>query len=340
MERKEIKPPYLIFVGGEGDSEYAKTGAGIAKWRPEVCLGQLGVDKNAADLGLPKMTVEEASKAGARSLLIGVASVGGGIADEWLDYLVEAASLGMDIVGGIHQTMEDVPRLHEAAVKSGAKLINVRIPPKNLPVGNGRKRTGMRLLTVGTDCAVGKKYTALTLEKEMIDRGMNAEFRASGQTGIMISGKGIPIDSVVVDFVTGAAELLSPDNSEDHWDIIEGQGGILHPGYGAVSTGLLIGSQPDAFVVCHEAKRTQIRGWADFPLPSIKDVIERTCLIGALTNPNIKCVGISINTSKLQMGERESYLKRLSDEYGLPCIDPLKEGAHDIVENLKQTFSI
>jgi len=246
----EIKAPYLIFLGEETRKTYAKTGSGIVDWRPELCKGQLNLIENGLDLGLPRMSVEEAAAAGIKSLVIGTASVGGGIPDQWLETFENALLAGLDIVGGVHKKLNDIPRLVEAAKKSGSKLIDVRVPPANIPVGTGRKRTGKRVLMVGTDCAVGKKYTALAMERDMRKIGLNADFRASGQTGIMIAGRGIPIDAVVCDFLAGAAELLSPDNDADHWDVIEGQGGIFHPGYSPVSMGLLIGSQPDAFVVC------------------------------------------------------------------------------------------
>lgn len=331
----ELSAPYLIFLGSETSSTYAKTGAGLVEWRRELCKGQLLLPGGTVDLGLPHMTVVEAVEAGIKSLVIGTASVGGGIPDEWLDTLEEAAFLGLDIVAGVHSKLSDVERLSNAAAASGSRLVDVRIPPSDLPVGTGRKRRGNRILMMGTDCAVGKKYTALAMEQDMRNAGMHADFRASGQTGIMVAGQGIPIDSVVSDFVSGAAELLSPDNADDHWDVVEGQGGIIHPGYSAVTMGLLVGSQPDVFVVCHEAGRTHIKGWEGFPLPSIKEVIARTIEIGVLTNPEIACVGVSVNTSNLHSSEREKYLIDLSTQVGLPCVDPLKGGTMPIIQRLK-----
>ena len=154
----------------------------------------------------------------------------------------------------------------------------------------------------------------------------------------MIAGKGIPVDAVVTDFVSGAAELLSPDNDADHWDIIEGQGGIIHPGYAPVSMGLLVGSQPDAFVVCHDANREYIDGWDNFVLPTIEEVIERTIQIGKLTNTAIRCVGVSINTSQLNPEESKKYLDNLSKKIGLPCVDPLKDGTQEIIDFLIKTY--
>jgi len=329
-----LKPPYLIFLGDVTELTYAKTGAGLAQWRPDACAGQLSLVKPGLALGLPDMNVEQAIAANVGSLIIGTATVGGVIPESWLDTLIEAAEAGLDIVSGAHGRLQDNPRLAAAAQKSGARLVDVRVPPAGLPVASGKKRSGKRLLTVGTDCAVGKKYTALALHAALKNAGMDADFRASGQTGIMISGQGIPMDSVVSDFLSGAAELLSPDNSPEHWDIIEGQGAIIHPAYGAVSVGLLMGSQPDAFVVCHEAGRTHIAGWPEIPLVKIAEIILRTVAVGRLTNPAIRCVGVSVNTSALAPDTRATYLQNLERQLGLPCVDPLIEGVDDIIECL------
>ena len=330
----EIKAPYLIFLGGEVGRVYAKTGSGIVDWRPELCKGQMNFVENGLDLGLPNMNIDEAVAAGIKSFVIGTASVGGAIPEQWLGVMEKALEAGLDIVGGVHKKLNNIPRLVAAAEKSGARLVDVRVPPEKIPVGSGEKRSGKRIITVGTDCAVGKKYTALAVERDMKKLGFNVDFRASGQTGIMIAGSGIPIDAVVADFLSGAAELLSPENDHDHWDIIEGQGGIFHPGYSSVSMGLLIGSQPDAFIVCHEAGREVIGEWNGFPIPSVEQVIERTISIGSLTNKNIKCVGVSVNTSMLDDQGRVSFLSSLSKRVDLPCIDPLIDGTEAIISNL------
>ena len=334
MQPLELRAPYLIFLGSETDETYAKTGAGVAHWSPDKCVGQYHLEGGTVDLGLQEHSIESAAKAGAKSLLIGTALVGGGIPASWTEVLVEAMQHGMDIVAGVHTRLNDIEELATAAKECGVSLIDVRVPPKNLPVGNGKKRSGKRLLTVGTDCALGKKYTAMAIEQELRGQGRKATFRASGQTGIMISGSGIPIDAVVADFISGAAETLSPDNEPDHWDIIEGQGSIFHPGYAAVSMGLLMGSQPDAFVVCHQAGRTHIAGWPEFELPTIRDVIERTIEIGKQTNKNIRCVGLSINTSKLTDHEAKDFLESLENVFGLPATDPIRYGVQNIVKVL------
>ena len=340
MNTIDIRGPYLIFVGSETNLTYAKTGAGLVQWRPELCKGQLNMPGGTIDLGLPQLSISQSAKLGVRSLIIGTACVGGGIPEAWLDVLEEALLAGLDVVASVHTRLADIPRLVSAAKKSGSRLVDVRVPPANLPVGTGKKRAGKRLLMVGTDCAVGKKYTALQLEKDMKSCGMNADFRASGQTGIMIAGTGLPIDAVVSDFLTGAAELLSPDNADDHWDVIEGQGGIFHPGYCAVSLGLLVGSQPDAFVVCHEAGRNTFSGWEGYGLPSVKEVIERTTELGRQVNPDIRCVGVSINTSGMSDRARNAFLGCLSRKLELPCVDPLVHGTKDIIEKLNSAVAV
>lgn len=333
----ELRAPYLILIGDVGDPLYAKTGFGIVQWRRNKVAGQLRFPGCPVDMGVPDMTVQQAQTAGVRSLIIGVAPVGGVIPPSWWKVIEEAAAAGLDIVCGLHLRLGDYPAVVAAAGKSGARLVDVRVPPKNLPVGTGRKRSGKRVLMVGTDCAVGKKYSALALQQAMVESGMQATFRATGQTGIMLAGTGIPIDAVVSDFVSGAAELLSPDNVEDHWDVIEGQGSLFHPGYAAVSLGLLHGSQPDAIVLCHEANRTEIGEWEGFALPGVVECIDMNIAAGRLTNPAIRCAGVSVNTSSLAPGMRAKWLAELSAETGLPCVDPLIDGMQAIVEELQVT---
>jgi uncharacterized NAD-dependent epimerase/dehydratase family protein len=310
----------------------------VAHWRREDCIGQFHLEGGTVDLGLEELSIEEAARRGAKSLLIGTAVVGGAISESWLDALEAALRNGMDVVAGVHTRLNDIPRLRFVSEETGSALIDVRVPPANLPVGNGKKRSGKRVLTVGTDCALGKKYTALALTDELKRQGADATFRASGQTGIMISGAGIPIDAVVSDFVSGAAEVLSPENDPEHWDVIEGQGSLHHPGYAAVSVGLLLGSQPDAFIVCTEAGREAIEGWPDFPLPSIDEVIERAVSIGSRTNPNIKPAGIAVNTSSLSEDQARDYLDALEARHNLPATDPIRFGIKTIASKLISEF--
>ena len=184
---------------------------------------------------------------------------------------------------------------------------------------------------------MGKKYTALALEREMRDRGMNADFRATGQTGVFISGRGISIDAVVADFISGAAEWLSPANDADHWDCVEGQGSLFRPSFAGVTLGLLHGAQPDAFVVCHEPTRTTMRN-VEAPISKIEDVIEQTVALGRLTNPEIRCVGIAVNTSALDEEAAKACLAETEAEHGLPATDPVRFGCASIVDRLVKEF--
>lgn len=332
----KLRQPYVIYIGDTKDTAYAKTGLGLVEWRRDICLGQLRHGPNCTDLGIRDVTIEEAAQNGAGSIIIGVAPSGGRLATTWLKDLVKAAESGMDIVSGMHEKLDAFPGLVAAAQRSGARLIDIRVPPSNLPIGTGVKRQGKRLLTVGTDCAVGKKYTALALERDMKARGLKANFRATGQTGIMIAGQGIPIDSVVADFISGAAEVISPaaDNT-DHWDLIEGQGALTNPSYAGVSLGLLHGSQPDALVLCHDPHRTHHLGSTSYGLVSIDEAISTNLLMARRVNANARFVGVAINSHAMTDTERNAFFQQCSDETGLPVVDPLLTGTGAIVDRIQ-----
>jgi uncharacterized NAD-dependent epimerase/dehydratase family protein len=325
-ERSASLGPYLLFLGDTVERGYAKTAFGLRDWVPDLCVGEFALAAATIDLGLPKLRPAEAVDRGARSLLIGVANTGGFIAETWIPALVEALEAGLDIVSGMHAKLARIPELRYAAERRGRRLIDVRTPPEDIPIATGLKRSGKRLLTVGTDCALGKKYTALSIARAFAERGVHADFRATGQTGIMIAGGGIPMDAVVADFAAGAAEMLSPDAPPDHWDIIEGQGSILHPAFSGVSLSLLHGSQPDAFVVCHDPTRKRLLGDEDFALPSIEEIIRLTIALGSRTNPNIRCAGVSLNTSSLTRDDADALCAAEAERLCLPVADPIRGG--------------
>lgn len=329
-----LPQPYLLFLGDVAEAGFAKTAIGLRDWAPELCVAEWSLPGCPISTGLPKMNPAQAHAAGARAVVIGVANGGGVILPSWLPALIEALDNGLDLISGLHQKLGDIPELAAAAERNGRQLINVRVPPRGIPVGNGRKRSGKRVLTVGTDCALGKKYTALALVRGLRDRGVDADFRASGQTGILIAGSGIPMDAVVADFSAGAAELLSPDAADDHWDVVEGQGSLFHPAYAGVTLGLLHGSQPDAFVVCHQPGRKHVLGYPDYPLPSIEDVIELTVQLGRRTNPAIRCVGVSLNTHGMSEEAALAACAEVTARLGLPAADPMREssGFEKVVE--------
>ena len=333
----QIAQPYLLFIGDVPDALAAKTAQGIVDWRPEWCLGQLRYPGCKADLGIKDLGVADARAAGARTLIVGAANAGGILPEHWVATIVEALDAGMDVASGLHVRLGSVPAIAEAAERNGRQLFDVRHSTQRFDTGKGTKRSGLRLLTVGTDCSVGKKYTALALEKAMRAQGFDADFRATGQTGVFISGRGVAIDAVVADFISGAVEWISPDAAPGHWDLIEGQGSIFHPSFAGVSLGLLHGAQPDAFVVCHEPTRQAMRG-VKHPLPSIQDVIDLTVRCGQLTNPQIRCVGIAVNTEALGESEARDYLAQLGDEHGLPACDPVRFGVEGIVARIAEEF--
>lgn len=322
----DLPRPYLLFLGDIAEPGYAKTALGLRDWSREHCIGEYGLP-GAVSIDLPRLAPREAYAAGARSLVIGVATPGGAIPEAWLPTLIEALEAGLDLIGGMHAKLNDIAPLCSVAARLKRRLIDVRTPPANIAVGSGKKRAGRRLLTVGTDCALGKKYTALALTRAFHTRGVNADFRASGQTGIMIAGGGMPMDAVVADFAAGAAEMLSPDNASDHWDVIEGQGSLFHPAYAGVSLALLHGSQPDVIVLCHDPSRDYVLGYPNYPVPDLREAIDLNLRLGARINPEIRCAGVSMNTSRLSEAEARKLMDAAAVELNLPIADPIRGGA-------------
>lgn len=333
----QIATPYLLFLGDVPDALAAKTAYGIKDWRPEWCIGQMRLPGCKADLGIPDLTLAEALAKGCRTLVVGVVNAGGVLPDHWIKEIVAAIEAGFDIASGLHVRLGAVPAIAEAARQRGSRLHDVRHSSETFPTGKGTRRPGRRLLTVGTDCSVGKKYTTLALEKGMRERGLDADFRATGQTGVFISGRGVAIDAVVADFISGAVETISPAAAPNHWDLIEGQGSLYHPSFAGVSLGLLHGAQPDAFVVCHEPTRTSMRG-VSHPLPTIRQVIDLTVQLGTLTNPGIRPVGIAVNTQALAEDEARALLDTLAAEHGLPATDPVRFGVESLVDRIVTEF--
>lgn len=333
----QIATPYLMFLGDVPDRLAAKTAFGIADWRPEWCVGQLRMPGCAADLGIPDLTLEEAVAKGCRTMVIGVANAGGVLPAHWVARVVAALKAGLDVASGLHVRLGALPEIAAAAEANGRRLHDVRHTSETFDTGKGTRRPGRRLLSVGTDCSVGKKYTVLALERGMRERGLDAAFCATGQTGVFISGRGVAIDAVVADFISGAVEWISPAAAPDHWDLIEGQGSLFHPSFAGVSLGLLHGSQADAFVVCHEPSRTTMRG-VRHPLPTIRAVIDLTVQLGSLTNPGIRPVGIAVNTQAMEEAAARALLAELAEAHGLPATDPVRFGVDGLVDRLVAEF--
>jgi uncharacterized NAD-dependent epimerase/dehydratase family protein len=327
-----IQTPYLLFLGDAADPLAAKVAQGIRDWRPDHALGQLRMDGCNADMGLPDMTLAEAKAAGVKTVVIGVANRGGVISQAWKKVLVTALEEGFDLASGLHNLLRDEPDLAAVAKATGRTLHDVRVPTVDYPIANGKKRRGKRMLAVGTDCSIGKMYTALCMDKEMQARGLKSSFRATGQTGILITGDGVPLDAVIADFMAGAVEWLTPDNDADHWDLIEGQGSLFHVSYSGVTLALIHGGQPDALVICHEPTRKHMRGLPEYSLPSIEAVRDMALALARVANPACVAVGVSINTQAMSEADAKAYLADVEQRTGLPATDPFRFGAGKLVD--------
>lgn len=329
-----IATPYLLFLGDAPDQLAAKVAQGIKDWRPENAVGQFRLPGCGADLGLKDLSLQEAFDAGAKTLVIGVANRGGVISAAWKKVLIEALELGFDLASGLHNLLRDEPDLVKAAAGNGRALHDVRVPSVDYPIANGKKRRGKRCLAVGTDCSVGKMYTAMAMDHLMRARGMKSTFRATGQTGILITGDGVPLDAVIADFMAGSIEYLTPDNDEDHWDLIEGQGSLFHVSYSGVTMALIHGGQPDALILCHEPTREHMRGLPDYQQPALDDLRDMALALAKVANPACQVVAISVNTQHMEDAAAKAYLSALENQLNLPATDPFRYGAEKLVDAL------
>lgn len=330
-----IKTPYLLFLGDAPDPLAAKVAQGIRDWRSENAIGQFRMEGCQADMRLPDMTLAEARAAGAETLVIGVANRGGVISPAWKKVLIAALEEGFDLASGLHNLLLDEPDLVAVAKATGRSLHDVRVPNVQYPIANGVKRSGKRCLAVGTDCSVGKMYTALAMDAEMKARGLKSSFRATGQTGILITGEGVPLDAVIADFMAGAVEWLTPDNDPDHWDMIEGQGSLFHISYSGVTMALVHGGQPDALILCHEPTRPHMRGLPDYEMPSLEALRDLALTLARQSNAAAQVVGISINTAAFGEDEALAYLAEVEKRMGLPAVDPFRQGAARLCDALE-----
>lgn len=329
-----IETPYLLFLGDAPDPLAAKVAQGIRDWRPEYALGQFRMDGCKADLGLPDMDLSQAKAAGAKTLVVGVANRGGVISQAWKKVLVTALEEGFDLASGLHNLLRDEADLAAVAEATGRALHDVRVPEVDYPIANGVPRSGKRCLAVGTDCSVGKMYTALAMDRSMQAMGMKATFRATGQTGILITGEGVPLDAVVADFMAGAVEWLTPDNDADHWDLIEGQGSLFHVSYSGVTMALIHGGQPDALILSHEPTRAHMRGLPGYELPTLEALRDMALPLARIANPKAQVVGISVNTKALSEDQALDYLEQTEKRMGLPTVDPFRQGADRLAQAL------
>jgi len=329
-----LRMPYLLFLGDAPDQLAAKVAQGVRDWRPERVVGQLRLPGCKADLGLPDMDMAAAAAAGAKTVVIGVANRGGVFSDKWKEVLLEALSQGFDLAAGLHTRLRDDPELMACAERHGRTLHDVRTPDRRYPIADGAKRAGKRCLTVGTDCSIGKMYTTLALDHAMRQRGAKASFRATGQTGILISGEGVPLDAVVADFMAGAVEWLTPANEPDHWDLIEGQGSIFHPSYSGVTLALIHGGAPDALILCHEPNRPHMRGLPDYQLPTLEQLRDLALPLAHIVNPACRAVGVALNTRAMDTEAARAECAEVEARLGLPTTDPYRFGADNLAAAL------
>ena len=330
-----LPSPYLLFIGNATDPLSIKMAKSAADWSPEMCVGEYSLPGCSVTTGLPAMTIEEGAEQGAKAFVLGFANSGGVLDPSLVASIITALEAGMDIINGLHDKLADIPEIAEKAQALGRRLIDIRHPTTKFKTGTGVKRPGKRLLTVGTDCSVGKMYTTLSLARGMQSQGIKATFRATGQSGILVAGEGVAVDCVVSDFISGSVEALCPANDDDHWDLIEGQGSLYHPAFAGVSLGLLHGSQPDALVICHALNRDHMRALPGRPLPSLEQVIEMNLTAARITNPDVKVIGVSVNTSSVSEDEALVYCNSVTEQLGLPCVDPIRHGVGALVEALE-----
>lgn len=329
-----IPAPYLLYLGHSADPLAIKTSRGVAMFRGEDCVGEFRHDDCPLTLDLPRMGMAEGVAAGAKTLILGIAGAGGKLGADLVADAAAALEAGLNVASGLHQRLRDEPRLVALAQERGLQLFDVRDPPPGLAVGKGAPRPGKRLLTVGTDCSVGKMVTTLALAREFQKRDMPADFRATGQTGVLIAGEGVAVDAVIADFISGAIEQLAPARTDDGWDLIEGQGSLFHPSFAGVSLGLLHGAQPSALVLCDEPGRPHMRGIPGRALPGLAECLEANLAAARLTSPDVQAVGICLNTSGMDADAARRLCNATADALGLPCTDPVAFGVDPIIDQL------
>lgn len=332
------KPRFLVLADGEFSPMTSKTANSVIRYLPDRVLGvvdRVNAGKTVQQvLGfggeIPVLgSMEEGLRRKPTAVLIGIAPAGGRLPDEWRGWLADALDAGCDLWSGLHTFLSDDPILHERAKANGRKIFDVRRPPAHLPVAMGLAREVQPLvvLTVGTDCNVGKMTGQLQLVKGLRERGLRTRFVATGQTGIFIEGWGTAVDAVVADFIAGAAEeLVLKAAPESDVLLVEGQGSINHPGYSGVTLGLLHGSCPDAMILCHQASREYIgeyRGTPWLRIPPLTDYIRMYELIGSAVHPT-RVIGICLNTYDLSDAAARTACEEAMKATGLPATDPVR----------------
>jgi D-glutamate N-acetyltransferase len=343
-----------ILAEGAFEWHYGKTATGVIRYGKDTVVAVIDSTKAGQDVsqalgasigtGIPVVRdIHEALNYQPDSLLIGIAPIGGALPEAWRWQLLTAINAGLDIISGLHFFISDDEELGTAAKKRGVTIWDVRRPPDNNRVAQfiPHRPGSHTILVVGSDCAVGKMTVALELDREASNRGLNSAFVATGQTGIVISGTGLPVDRIISDFIAGMVEQMILDFTNEHdWVFVEGQGALNHPGYSPVTLGLIHGSMPDAMIFCHKPGTTEIEGYHHCLLPSLNRMIQLNEDTVSWVRPERPCkvVGLALMTLHLSEQEARDAVKQAEDETGLPATDVLRFGAGILMDALSKHF--
>ena len=329
---------YLILADGKsGDPRFGKTARGVMRYAPEkvACLLDTG-RAGESEQGFPIVgSVDDALGFQPTTALVGVATQGGRFPPAWKELLRECVLAGLDVENGLHEFLTNDAELVALAERNGVELHDLRKPPADLsvPTGENLELPATTVLTVGSDCAIGKMTVALELALEARRRDVAAEFVPTGQTGIAIAGWGIAVDAVVADFLAGAAERLVVEGVRRGGDVlfVEGQGSLLNPLYSGVTLGLYHGSAPHLLVLCHQSSQRYVDDDERYPIPPLSDLVELHERAGLLARPaRVAC--IALNTRDLGEEEARAAIDAAESETGLPAGDPVRFGAGALVD--------
>lgn len=338
-----MRPRRLLILaeGQSADPHYGKTARGVMRYRPQDVVAILDTHRAEGDTeeGFPIVrSLEEARQYEPTTALVGVATQGGRFPPAWRELLKDAIRAGLDLESGLHEFVSNDPELVELAREHGVELRDLRKPPPglNVPTGANLSHGATTVLTVGSDCAIGKMTVSLELDREARRRGIKSEFVPTGQTGIAIAGWGIAVDAVVSDFIAGAAEQLVLEGAERGGELllVEGQGSILHPYYSGVTLGLIHGSAPHAYVLCHKAGERFVEGDARFPIPPLAELAELHARLSLLARP-ARVHAIALNTRDLDEAAARRAVEETEAETGLPADDPVRFGAGRLLDALE-----
>ena len=332
---------YLILAEEKsGDPHYGKTARGIIRYGPNPVVAILDSTRaGETEQGIPIVgTVEDALPLGPTTAVVGVATQGGRFPPAWRELLKRSITSGLDVESGLHEFISDDPELSELARRSGVELRDLRRPPEglNVPTGANLEVDATIVLTVGSDCAIGKKTVAVELDLEARRRDLSSVFVPTGQTGIAIAGWGIAVDAVIADFLAGAAEQLVVEGADRGGKLlfVEGQGSIVHPMYSGVTLGLVHGSAPHAFVLCHLAGATEIDGCPGHPIPPLPELLELYERMSLPARP-AKVVAVALNTAHISSDdEAHAAIAAVEAETGLPTDDPVRFGAVSLLDSV------